>query len=46
MERMDQDSNSHSRASSGIDTDKFSQFQKDINQWKTITEQKNLNVFK
>jgi len=44
MERMDQGSNS--RASSGIDTDKFSQFQKDMNQWKSITEQKNLNVFK
>jgi hypothetical protein len=44
MERMDQ--GSISRASSAIESDKFTQLQKDMNQWKTITEQKNLNVFK
>jgi hypothetical protein len=37
---------SSSRVGSGIDDERFSHFQKEINQWKSITEQKNLNVFK
>jgi len=29
-----------------VDSEKLSFFQKEINQWKSLTEQKNLNVFK
>ena len=36
----------HSRVGPGVDDERFSLFQKEMNHWKSITEQKNLNVFK
>ena len=49
MDRIEQGgggSNGSRIESTTVDSEKYSHIQKEIDHWKSITEQKNLNVFK
>lgn len=46
LERVERGGTPSSRVGAGMDEERVSLLQKEMSQWKSITEQKNLNVFK